>query len=91
MKKKSMVPRNFIVTAAMRQLAEQNHWPNPDDECDAFIDHHRAKGSLFVDIEAAFRTWLRNAARWRNNGKPLNKTHERRERTKEFFDNNLEE
>jgi hypothetical protein len=68
MKKRSMIPRDFIVTAAMRKLAEQNHWPNPDEEVAAFIDHHRAKGSLFLDHQAAFRTWLRNAARWRGNG-----------------------
>ena len=27
-----------------------------------FLDHHRAKGSLFVDWAAAWRTWQRNAA-----------------------------
>ncbi len=27
-----------------------------------FRDHHRAKGSLMVDWDAAFRTWLRNSA-----------------------------
>lgn len=65
MKKRSMIPRDFIVTPAMRELAQQNRWPSPDEEVAAFIDHHRAKGSLFLDHQAAFRTWLRNAARFR--------------------------
>ena len=30
----------------------------------AFTDHHTANGSTFKDWQAAFRTWLRNAARF---------------------------
>lgn len=30
----------------------------------AFADHHTANGSTFKDWQAAFRTWLRNAARF---------------------------
>jgi hypothetical protein len=30
-------------------------------ECQRFIDHHDAKGSVFADWDAAFRTWLRNS------------------------------
>jgi hypothetical protein len=33
-------------------------------EADAFRDHHSSKGSRFVDWDAAFRTWLRNAAKF---------------------------
>jgi hypothetical protein len=29
-----------------------------------FVDHHAAKGSRFVDWDAALRTWLRNAVRF---------------------------
>lgn len=35
-------------------------------EIERFRDHHTAKGSLFVDWDAAFRTWLGNAARFAN-------------------------
>lgn len=33
-------------------------------EAAAFRDHHSAKGSRFVDWNAAFRTWLRNAVKF---------------------------
>lgn len=33
-------------------------------ELDRFRDHHAAKGSTFVDWDAAFRTWLGNAVRF---------------------------
>lgn len=29
-----------------------------------FTDHHHAKGSTFIDWDAAFRTWIRNAAKY---------------------------
>lgn len=34
----------------------------------SFSDHHRAKGSRFVDWHAAFRTWLRNAVKFNRGG-----------------------
>ena len=33
-------------------------------ELPKFADHHTAKGSRFKDWQAAFRTWLRNAAKY---------------------------
>jgi len=33
-------------------------------ELPKFADHHTAKGSKFKDWQAAFRTWLRNAAKY---------------------------
>lgn len=33
-------------------------------ERERFIDHHTAKGSVFADWDAAFRTWLGNSQRW---------------------------
>jgi len=36
-----------------------------DDELDKFADHHKAKGSKFADWNAAFRTWCRNAEKFR--------------------------
>lgn len=34
-------------------------------ERDQFLDYHRAHGSLFLDWNAAWRTWARNAVKWR--------------------------
>lgn len=33
-------------------------------ELSAFEDHHKANGSTFIDWQAAFRTWTRNAAKF---------------------------
>jgi hypothetical protein len=38
--------------------------PAQDPEFVAFLDHHRAKRSLFADWSAAWRTWQRNAVRF---------------------------
>ena len=35
------------------------------DELEKFADHHKAKGSKFADWDAAFRTWCRNAEKFR--------------------------
>lgn len=37
---------------------------NVADELAAFTDHHSANGSTFIDWQAAFRTWTRNAAKF---------------------------
>lgn len=42
-----------------------------DLETEQFTDHHTARGSVFKDWDAAFRTWLRNAKRYNGNRKPL--------------------
>ena len=41
---------------------------DPVREAAAFRDHHSAKGTRFVDWNAAFRTWLRNAVRFERAG-----------------------
>lgn len=41
---------------------------DPTGELASFSDHHSAKGSRFVDWNAAFRTWLRNAVKFRRVG-----------------------
>ena len=64
--KRSRIPEDFEVSDRIVHLALENGWPDPDTELDAFKDYHLAKGSLMADWEAAFRTWLRNAARFRS-------------------------
>jgi hypothetical protein len=41
---------------------------DPTRELAAFRDHHDARGSRFVDWNAAFRTWLRNAVKFNRAG-----------------------
>lgn len=40
-------------------------------EAEQFTDHHRARGTTMKDWDAAFRTWLRNAVKWRKDTPPL--------------------
>jgi hypothetical protein len=54
---------------------------NITNELAQFRDFHDAKGSTFKDWDAAFRTWLRNAGKWRTDRRNPNGTadehHER--------------
>jgi hypothetical protein len=34
------------------------------NEVEAFVDYHTANGSVFKDLQAAFRTWCRNAVKF---------------------------
>lgn len=70
-------PEGFTVSDRIRELAQERGWPDPDQEIEAFLDYWIARnwkaksGVRIVDKEAAFRTWLRNQAKWakeRGNG-----------------------
>lgn len=39
-------------------------------EVPRFVNHHRAKGTKYVDWQAAFRTWMANASKWRVEAEP---------------------
>lgn len=63
------LPQDFVVSPAMRAWAERIQPPvDVDGATEQFCDHHRAKGSTFADWVAAWRTWVRNEARWRARG-----------------------
>lgn len=70
------IPDDFKVTDAVRALAKQNGWPNPDTEVQAFIDHHRFAGTLGSDWERGFHTWLRKAVEFnsRRKGGPFQRS-----------------
>ena len=89
-KKKSKIryPLDFSVSETMTALARENRWPDPNGELEAFKDHHVAKDSRFLDWEAAFRTWLRNAKKWISKG-PQDKTAQIRQRTADILTRGL--
>ena len=58
-KKGGPFPKDFGVSDSILILAVNNGWPDPAAELEAFRDYHVAKGSVFKDWQAAFRTWLR--------------------------------
>jgi hypothetical protein len=53
-------PQDFTLTKDRATLATEVGVEIPW-EWNKFKDHHRAKGSHFVDWDAAWRTWIRNA------------------------------
>jgi hypothetical protein len=58
-KRKIPIPKDFKISDRIKTLAKENGWPDPVGQFLSFKDHHLKKGDLFVDWEAAFRTWLR--------------------------------
>lgn len=63
-KRAHQLPQGFTPTGSHKELAAELH-VNLDNELAQFRDHHTAKGSAMKDWDAAFRTWLRNAARFK--------------------------
>lgn len=67
-KRKTPAPDHLPVTDAMTAFAKSKGYTGDLAELTAtFLDHHRAKGSLFIDWTAAWRTWLRNEIRFSAN------------------------
>jgi uncharacterized protein YdaU (DUF1376 family) len=62
-KRASIFPDGFEPDERAQTLAA-SYGLNPYKEVAAFRDHHTAKGSVFKDWQAAFRTWLRNSLRF---------------------------
>jgi hypothetical protein len=58
------LPADFQVTPQHMHLAHKNGWPNPHEEFEAFKDYHGSRGSVMLDWDKAFHTWLRNAKRF---------------------------
>lgn len=59
-KRARQIPIDFQPTDQHRQLA-QDLGLNLDREFAKFSDHHRARGTVFKDWDAALRTWLRKS------------------------------
>jgi len=64
-KRAHAVPEDWQPSDTFRAECEQK-WPTLliAQEVEAFIDFHIAKGSVFKDVQRAFRTWCRNASKW---------------------------
>lgn len=66
-KKATQIDPDYKFNDQHRSLA-RSLGVSADVELGAFTDYHKSKGSVFKDWDAAFRTWLRNAAKF-NAGK----------------------
>ena len=64
-KKATSLPEGFALSDSLREAMSKKHPSlDLDDQFDAFIDFHTAKGSVFKSWDAAFRTWCRNAVKF---------------------------
>jgi hypothetical protein len=63
----TIYPENFEPDERAHTLAK-SYGLNVYKEQAAFRDHHAAKGSIFKDWQAAFRTWLRNSVKFAQKG-----------------------
>lgn len=67
MSRASVFPEGFAFNERAEEMAK-GYGLNVHKEFAAFRDHHTAKGSIFRDWHAAFRTWLRNAVKFAAKG-----------------------
>lgn len=65
-KKPTSVPKDFEVTAEMFDwaVAEGVNETRVRTETEQFIDRNKAQGSTYIDWNAAWRTWMRNAVKF---------------------------
>lgn len=75
------MPDGFTPNQSHERLAVESRL-NLQAEFEQFCDYHRGKGSTFADWDAALRTWLRNAVRFKPTarGQPVETFRERDER-----------
>ena len=66
-KNKAPFPDNFVISETLALWCEQQHISDTAPHLEAFRDYHIAKGSRFIDWDAAFRTWIRNASKFGSN------------------------
>ena len=69
LKKKSSVPEKLEISTEMESWAKSKGAENLEQETEKFLDYHRAKGNLFTDWVAAWRTWIRNSVQFKINNR----------------------
>lgn len=64
------LPEGWVPSEKNIRDAKEKNFTDEDirNEADQFRDHHHARGSTFKDWDAAWRTWVRNAIKFRNRG-----------------------
>jgi hypothetical protein len=70
--RKTNPPQFFPVTPEMQTWAlSKGFHGDLHRETEKFLDHHRAKGSLFASWPAAWRTWINRAVEYAGPGKKI--------------------
>ena len=83
------------ISKPIKQLIKQDYFPTKElqekltikhgridfkNETDKFIDYHQSKGNKFVDVNAAYRNWIRNAVKFEGERVAKLNTHGRSSR-----------
>ncbi len=63
--RRMQIPDDFQVIEHHCDLAIKNGWPDPSTEIEQFRHYHKGKGSLMLNWDSAFYTWLGNAKRFK--------------------------
>jgi hypothetical protein len=64
------LPRDFSLTPDCLDYAVKLGVFDPAAEFEQFCDHHTARGTVFKDWNAAWRTWARNAVKYQQRSAP---------------------
>ena len=88
--KRTALPKNFQPELTGKALEIVGAWAKGrlEHELDGFRNYHLSKGSLMMDWQAAFRTWIGNAEKW--NGRPSYDGQHRHQRGNGFVDAGLD-
>jgi hypothetical protein len=63
--RKTTIPKNIFLTEDMIHYTKCKRWTiKPEDGFEAFVTHHKAKGTLFNDWHSAFQKWVQNDIKW---------------------------
>ena len=62
--RKGPMPADFSKTPGLLSYAAKQGVFEPEQEFEQFADYHAARGTLFLDWLAAWRTWVRNAVKF---------------------------
>jgi len=66
--KKTLIPKNIFLTEDLIHYAKCKRWTiKVEDGFEAFVSHHKAKGTKFQDWHAAFQKWIQNDIKWNPN------------------------
>ena len=65
-KRKTQVPEDWVPNAGGVQFAKDRGFSEPqiNNMAQHFVNHHGSKGSLFINLDAAWRTWVLNQVKF---------------------------
>jgi hypothetical protein len=62
---KTLIPEKIFLTEDMIHYTKCKRWTiKPEIGFEAFVSHHRAKGTKFQDWHSAFQKWVQNDIKW---------------------------